>query len=176
MDARLFKRLIRSQFDAAFSMLEECIRICPRAKWRGRVANYEFWHVAYHALYCTDLFTARAEAQWRTSPRFHPGGRVDVEDEYPSRVMLQAELAAYLASCRRKVRASLARESAASLRGPSGFEWLPMSRAELLVYSLRHLQHHAGQLSAFLRRAGKAPQWRKAGAGTRAPVRRPARR
>ena len=30
--------------------------------------------------------------------------------------------------------------------------WLPFSRLELHLYNLRHIQHHTGQLSAYLRR------------------------
>jgi hypothetical protein len=28
----------------------------------------------------------------------------------------------------------------------SGFEWVPLSRMELHIYNIRHLQHHVGQL------------------------------
>jgi len=45
------------------------------------------------------------------------------------------------------------------------FPWLSCSRAELPRYSLRHLQHHTGQLGAFLRRAKVATRWKKYGHG-----------
>ena len=124
MNLSTYKSLVTSQFDAAFDMLEECIRVCPDAKWKGKVGKYAFWHVAYHALYCTDLYTARSAEKWKTHPKFHPGGAADVKGEYPTRVM---------------------------------------TRAELPIYSLRHLQHHTGQLGAFLRRAKVATKWKKDG-------------
>jgi uncharacterized damage-inducible protein DinB len=57
------------------------------------------------------------------------------------------------------------RETAATLRGPAGFEWLSFTRSELPLYNLRHVQHHTGQLSAFLRRAKVKTHWQKAGRG-----------
>lgn len=165
LDLPTYRRLVRSQFDAALDMLDECLRVCPDAKWKSKVGKYAFWHVAYHTLYCTDLYTANSGAAWKTHPRFHPGGMADVEGEYPSRLMTRKELIAYTAHVRKLVHASLKRETSASLRGPAGFEWLSFTRAELPIYSLRHVQHHTGQLSAFLRRAKVKTRWVKDGHG-----------
>lgn len=163
MDAPTYKRLVTSQFDASFAMLGECIRECPPAKWNGKVGKYAFWHVAYHTLYCTDLYAAKSDKTWKPHKRFHPGGASDVEDEYPSRVMTKKELLAYLAHVQKLVRASTQRETAASLRGPTGFPWLKFTRAEVSLHNLRHVQHHTGQLSAFLRRAKVQTKWVKDG-------------
>ena len=43
------------------------------------------------------------------------------------------------------------RIAALDLTAESGFSWLPFSPAERLAYNLRHLQHHAGQLSERIR-------------------------
>jgi len=163
MDTTTYKRIVRSQFDATLNMLEQCIRACPPGKWKGKVGKYAFWHVAYHTLYCTDLYTALLGKDWTTTPRFHPGGAGDVDGEYPSRLMTKKELLAYLEHVRKLVRTSLRRETTASLRGRSGFEWLPFKRAEVPIYNLRHVQHHTGQLSAFLRRAKVETRWLKDG-------------
>ena len=37
MNLATYKSLLISQFDAAFDMLEECIRACPDARWKGKV-------------------------------------------------------------------------------------------------------------------------------------------
>ena len=43
---------------------------------------------------------------------------------------------------------------------PSGFERLGLSQGELLLYSMRHVQHHAAQLNLILRqRTNSAPRW-----------------
>lgn len=163
MDLPTYKRVVLSQFDAAFAMLEECVRACPPTKWKAKVGKYAFWHVAYHSLYCTDLYTARRESDWKPSPRFHPGGLADVEGEYPTRVITRREMRAYVDHCRTLMRASIRRETTRTLRGPAGFSWLAFTRAELHLYNLRHLQHHTGQLSACLRRAKVKTHWSKDG-------------
>ena len=163
MDLPDYKRIVLSQFDASLAMLEECLRACPARSWKGKVGKYAFWHVAYHTLYCTDGYTAKTHEAWKPHARFHPGGASDAEDEYPSRVMTRPELIDYVAHVRRKVRASVGRETSASLRGAAGFPWLSFTRAELHLYSLRHVQHHTGQLSAFLRRAKVQTKWVKDG-------------
>ncbi|MFO0829531.1 MAG: DinB family protein [Phycisphaerales bacterium] len=163
MKLETYRHIVLSQFDAAFAMLEECIAKCPAAKWKGKVGKYAFWHVAYHTLYCTDLYTARTAAEWKPHPKFHPGGASDVEDEDPSRVMTKPELLAYVTHCRKRLRASIRRETESSLAGPAGFPWLSFSRAEAAIYNLRHVQHHTGQLSAFLRKAKVSTRWVKDG-------------
>ncbi len=162
MDLPTYKRIVTSQFDATLIMLEECIKACPAAKWKSKVGKYAFWHVAYHALYCTDLYAAKSEKTWKTTPRFHPGGKADVEGEYPTRVMTKKELLAYVTHVRKLVRASIRRETAATLRGPAGFSWLSFVRAEVPLYNMRHVQHHTGQLAALLRRAKVKTHWCKA--------------
>ena len=47
---------------------------------------------------------------------------------------------------------SLATETEESLAGPSGFHWYKNTRGEMHLINIRHIPHHTGQLSAFLRR------------------------
>ncbi len=155
--------IVQSQFDAALTMLEECVRRCPPKQWGGLVAKYPFWQVAYHTLYCTDLYAAKSQAQWQTHPKFHPAGRADVENEYPSREFSKRELLAYLRYTRARVHASLAAETTRTLAGPSGFSWMKVTRAEMPLCSMRHVQHHTGQLSAYLRKANVNTRWQKRG-------------
>ncbi|KPV49022.1 hypothetical protein SE17_34945, partial [Kouleothrix aurantiaca] len=35
---------------------------------------------------------------------------------------------------------------ALALDAPSGFSWLPLTKFELQIYSIRHIQQHAGEL------------------------------
>jgi uncharacterized damage-inducible protein DinB len=62
------------------------------------------------------------------------------------------ESLAYVEFCHRKGLDALAAETQQSLQGPSGFARLPFSRGELYLYNIRHVQHHTGQLSAYLRK------------------------
>jgi hypothetical protein len=66
--------------------------------------------------------------------------------------LTKEESLSYVPICRQKLLETFAAETSESLQGSSGFHWLPFSRGELHLYNLRHVQHHTGQLSAYLRR------------------------
>jgi uncharacterized damage-inducible protein DinB len=166
----LFKTAVRSQFEAALWMLHDCITRCPAEHWSGPtsiVAKYEFWHVAYHTLYCTDGYLSRDAASHTYPPRFYPGGASDADDEYPSRRMERSELIEFTQHCLAKLRSMLEVETAETLAGPCGFPHKTFSRGEMYLYNMRHVMHHTGQLSAHLRRLkldeASQPRWASAG-------------
>jgi hypothetical protein len=166
----LFKTIVRSQFEAALWMLNDCIERCPAEHWSGPtsiIGKYEFWHVAYHTLYCTDYHLSRDEASLEYPSQFYPGGPDDLADEYPRRQMEQRELIRFASHCLSKLRNAIAAETSASFTEPSGFPRRSFSRGELYLYNMRHVMHHTGQLSAHLRRMNVAeahqPRWGSAG-------------
>jgi hypothetical protein len=71
----------------------------------------------------------------------------------------------YAGICRERIPTMIGAESTDTLAGPSGFGHLPFSRLELHLYNynIRHVQHHTGQLGAFLRRVGVDTGWTKTG-------------
>lgn len=147
----LVQRILLGQFEAALCMLTAAVRKCPPPHWDGLVGKYPFWMVAYHTLCYADLYLTKSEDAFEMRD-LHPKGWYEFEEEYPSRRFEQAELTHYADIILDKARRTIPAETSASLEGPSGFKRLAFSRAELHIYNLRHVQHHAGQLSAFLRR------------------------
>jgi uncharacterized damage-inducible protein DinB len=161
-----YRKWILGQFEAALWMLHECIEKCPTEHWCGPssvIGKYEFWHVVHHTLSCTDGYLSRDEHAFQPHPTFHPAGMQDVENEYPSRRFDQSEMLEYVQFCLAKLREMIASETEQTLGGGSGFAWVEISRGELHLYNIRHLMHHTGQLSAFLRRAGAEPRWQFTG-------------
>lgn len=166
-----FRTIIGSQFRAALAMLEQCIEACPDDHWDAPIAKYPFWQVVYHTLcfvdcYLTlsnDAFIRAVEARATQPFNPQPRGMAELEEENPSRRFTRDEMRRYTAMCRQKLDATIASESDATIEGPSGFAWLKFSRAELHLYNMRHVQHHTGQLSASLRRAGVETRWVKMG-------------
>ncbi|MBU6413443.1 MAG: DinB family protein [Planctomycetes bacterium] len=154
-----FRAMASGQGFATFAMLKSCIELCPDEHWEGLIGKYPFWHVAYHTLCFADLYTAPSNKAWKPSTTFHPAGKAELAEEYPSRRFTRAELLDYLEYCRAAFRAALDAETPQSLAGPSGFSWVKIPRYELYPYNTRHVQHHVGQLSAFLRRLGLGPKW-----------------
>lgn len=148
------KTMLAGQFNAALCMVNQCIEACPPEHWEGKIANDSFRQVAYHTLFYADLYLSPGEAAFK--PRdFHPKGgderRPVVSPGLPKDLTLS-----YATICREKAAEIFAGETIQSLQGPSGFPWLPFTRFEGHLYNVRHIQHHAGALSAYLRRVDKA--------------------
>jgi hypothetical protein len=159
----LLPAIIRSQFEAALSMLDECIRACPDQHWDGIIGKYPFWMVAYHTLCFVDLYLEPSETNFKTHPTLHPKGMQEFDDEYPSCRFTKPDLIQYSELCRDKLARQLAADTPESLAAPSGHTRRDFSRAELHLYSMRHVMHHTGQLSAFLRRVNIDTHWAKSG-------------
>jgi uncharacterized damage-inducible protein DinB len=78
----------------------------------------------------------------------------------PERVYTKDELLTYLGYGRSKCRATIASMTDEQSERRCGFDWLDISVAEVLLYNMRHVQHHAGQLNLILRqKVSSAPRW-----------------
>lgn len=158
-----YARFVVPQFEAALAQLTACIRVCPPEHWDATIGKYPFWHVAYHALMYVDCYLAPSNDAFVPRPQYLPAGRAELEDEFPSRHFAQSEILAYAQQLRTEVAPAINRETPATLEGPSGFAHIPITRAEHHLHSIRHIQHHTGQLSAVLRRHNIATPWVKTG-------------
>jgi uncharacterized damage-inducible protein DinB len=73
---------------------------------------------------------------------------------------MRDELSDYLLRCRARCRDTIGALTADRAAELLPLRWGAMSRAELLLYNLRHVQHHVGQLNLILRqRIDSAPGW-----------------
>jgi hypothetical protein len=144
-----FKSILWAQFGASIDMLENAIRACPDPLWTGS----RFWYISYHTLFFLDLYMSGSTENFSppapfTLSEFDPSG------VFPDRAYTKDELLAYLDHGRNKCRAAIE-----ALTDDQAF-------AELLFYTLRHVQHHAGQLNFILsQHTGSAPRWVKRKAG-----------
>ena len=167
-----WRTIIRRQFGVAIDSLDDALRACPPELWRTmlwpvppdrpegvpfRFPEFsQFWYVVYHTLFWLDLYLTGAEEGFVPPAPFalieqHDAGPV------PDRVYTQAELAAYLQQCRRKCQATLMALTDADAQRLCRFSWGEVTFAELLLYTLRHVQEHAAQLGLLL--GQQAPGW-----------------
>ena len=150
-----FTTILTGQFQASLSMLNQCVRTCPPAHWDGMIANQPFRTIAYHTLFFVDFYLSPGEDAF-TLRDLHQRGGDERFNNAPIIGLPKGDTVGYVEMCRAKLLETMSSETAASLAGPSGFSaWfsgLAMSRGELHVYNIRHVQHHAGQMSAYLRR------------------------
>lgn len=145
-----YHAVIRSQYHAALGMLQQAVTKCPDALWDAAEDKTKFWHVAYHALFYTHLYLQQ------TGGGFHPW--VKHRDEYHFMGQLpwpphrppnigepytKADLLEYADFCHQQVDQCV---PPLDMAAPSGFDWLPMNKFELQIYTIRHVQQHAGEL------------------------------
>jgi hypothetical protein len=148
---------VTRQYQAPLTMLGKAIELCPADLWLQGSPN-RFWHIAYHALFYTQFYLSetdkdfvpwsghRAEynflgaVPWRPA---NPNARPIQHIPYT-----QPELLDYHAVVVDAVNHQVPR---LDLDAPSGFHWLPFNKLELQLYSIRHAQHHTGQLADRLR-------------------------
>jgi hypothetical protein len=158
----LVKQLLTAQFEGSLCMLHHGIRTCPPAHWEGKIAIDSFRQVAYHTLFFADFYLAPTESSFALRELHQRGG--DERQPVASVGLTQDETLSYAAICRQRAIDTLAAETEESLKRPSGFSRRNCSRCELHFYNIRHIQHHVGQMSAYLRRvADQAIPWIGAG-------------
>lgn len=153
----LFKELIANQFEAVLCTLNICIDKCPEDLWNAPAGDYKFCQVAFHAVFYADYYLGLNEDVFREQP-FHRdnadffGDYEELEDRVPVRLYDRAAIKRYVNFCHQKALEVIASETEASLAARSGFGRRAISRAELYIYNIRHLQDHASQLGGQLER------------------------
>jgi hypothetical protein len=163
----IWKDIIWRQFGAAIDMLENAIRACPDELWSDPSRPPEwirnsvpgFWYVAYHTLFFLDFYLSGSEKKFAPPAPFTLD-ELDPAGLLPERPYTKDELLTYLAHGREKCRSAIEVLTDGAARERCGFERLDMPVAELLLYNMRHVQHHAAQLNLILRQTVEAaPRW-----------------
>lgn len=159
-----WKHPVWQQFGAAIDTLDNALRACPDELWRGRLWDEkdpnerpefaEFWFLAYHTLKWIDLYLNGTAEGFAPPARF---GRYEKEaDGFPKMAYTRGDLQAYLDECRRKCRATILALTDETAQRLCHFEWIgyDIPFVELMLYTLRHVQEHAGQLNLWLGQNG----------------------
>jgi hypothetical protein len=159
MRVESFRTIIWQQFGAAIEMVERSIRACPEAVWGDRSQRPEYWYVVYHTLFFLDLYLSDSRKGF-TPPSPYNLNELDPAGALPDRVYTKEELLSYLEHGRRKCEQRIATLTDENENQVCPFGWTDMTRTEALLYNMRHVQHHAGQLYLLLRqRIDSTPGW-----------------
>jgi hypothetical protein len=152
----VYKQLLRNQYEASLCTLAHCVDRCPDTNWNAPVAKYTFSQVVYHTLFFADFYLGRDEQSF-FDQEFHKKNKdlfadyEQLKDQEPTLTYSCAQIRLYGDFCRGKALSVVDNETEASLCIPAKFERRDFTRAELHVYNIRHLQHHAAQLILRLR-------------------------
>jgi hypothetical protein len=150
--------LLTHQYEASLSILNLAVARCPQSSWNKRVAAWRFCQAAFHVAFFADVYLqpsddvdALKRQPFHIEHKTAFGDYEELQDREQAMLYEKPFVLDYLQFVRRKAQETIARESAETLAGPSGFRRRKCSRAELHVYNIRHIQHHAAQLILRLR-------------------------
>jgi DinB superfamily len=155
----IWKDIIWQQFGAAIDMLGNAMLACPDELWSDRSRQPEFWYVAYHTLFFLDI-SLSGSVEGFAPPAPFTLDELDPAGVLPERPYTKDELQSYLAHGREKCRTTIEAMTDETARRICRFDWIELNAAELLLYNMRHVQHHAAQLNLILRQTiDSAPRW-----------------
>ena len=149
------------QFGAAIDMLENALLACPDTLWHEHIWGdpsdpalppgfASFWYITSHTLFWLDLYLTGSVEGFAPPAPFNP------HDDLPERPYTREELHTYLVQLRKKCQTTITELSDEKALQQVAFPgWRkPMSYFQLLLYTMRHVQEHAAQLSLFLGKHG----------------------
>jgi hypothetical protein len=142
------------QYGAAIDMLEEAITLCPDPLWTAVLwhdtddARYgQVWFVAYHTLFWLDLYLTGTGEGFKPPPPF-------IRGSLPEQPYSKDQVLTYLGQCRRRCQTTIETMTDEKAQERCVFEWMEPGFLELQLYSMRHVQEHAAQLSLALGQHG----------------------
>ena len=151
------------QFSRSIDSFGAALRACPDDLWEQPLwpdqpdqwvaqGFSQFWYLGYHTLFWLDLYLTGAEEGFQPPPPF---ALVEMEaNETLPRPYTRAELLGYLDLCRQRTQDTVMGMTIDQANRICRFPWGEVPFAELQLYSLRHVQEHAAQLSLFLGQHG----------------------
>src|SRR5262245_13010866 len=146
-----WKETLWRQLGAAIETLENIIAACPDHLWFDRDQQPEFWYLVFHTLFWLDCYLTQPFETYVPPPPF------GLEEKAPAgvtrdRPYTKPELAAFLEHGRRRWRERIAAISEADAREQYVVSTgTRLNIVELLLYNMRHVQHHSAQLNLILR-------------------------
>jgi len=162
-----FKTVVWGQFGAAIAMLENAITACPDEIWSDPSRRPEwlkndvvgYWYLVFHTLFWLDYYLSDNEKAFQPPSPFTLD-ELDPAGLLPDRPYTKQELGNYLDHGRRKCRAVIEALDEKRAFDTECSTRPGLSVAELLLYNMRHVQHHSAQLNLILRqKIDSAPNW-----------------
>lgn len=155
MDESL-KKIVWRQFGASIDMLKNAIDLCPESLWNS---EQNFGYNAYHTVFFLDYYLTLPPVGF-APPK--PFSLSEFEDRMPERIYTKEEVLNYLSFCRQKCRdliATMTNEIYNS-NWENESKTMRYNIVEILLYNMRHAQHHTAQLNLLLRQnINDAPEW-----------------
>lgn len=159
------KESLWTQFGASIDMLGNAISVVDEEFNE----NKRFFYVAYHSLVFLDYYLTIPPDNFSSPLPFTTNDDAivppeAVDDVLPNRMYTKKEMLDYLQSSRRKALALISSLTEEKLKErfieDHGEGSMNYSILEIVLYNMRHVQHHTAQLNMMLRQEkGSAPEW-----------------
>jgi hypothetical protein len=154
----LVRAALKGQYHAGLGMLREAVESCPADVWESGVPPRQFWRLAYHALYFTNLSLEVHREEFKRWEKHRDEVESDEEHEkLDATPYSKAELIEYLEIVESRVDSQL---DLFDLSSPeSGNPYYKFPKLDYLLMNIRHIQEHTGQLRDRLLEAGVDQGW-----------------
>lgn len=162
-----FKESLWKQFGASIDMLQNALTLWQEETWNN---DKKFFYMAYHSLIMLDYYLTNPPKDFSTPLPFSfaepdqvPDGVIG--DIVPNHTYTKQELLDYLQASRKKCRQLIEDLTEEKLQerwveDEDASESMDYPVLEILLYNMRHLQHHAAQLNMLLRqKINQSPGW-----------------
>jgi len=155
----VWKDALWQQFGSSIDMLDNALMACPDEAWADGSQYQDVWYIIYHTLFWLDLYLSGAVEGFAPPPPYNLD-ELDPAGILPDRVYSKDELRAYLRHGRQKCQTiieALTDEKASHI---CRFPRREHSFLELLLYNMRHVEYHVGELYLILgQKTGSGPNW-----------------
>jgi hypothetical protein len=129
------KKILQSQYFAALAMLKQAIVKCPSSVWDAPEDRDKFWFKAYHTLYYAHKYL---QIQPRDFVRWKKHRNPDSQEP-----LTRDETLEYLGFVEQEVARCI---PLTDLEEGAGFLGNRLSKMELQIINIRHIQEHTGEL------------------------------
>lgn len=164
------QKVLWNQFGASIDLFRNIIALWPDQYWN---LTNKVYYLSYHTCLFLDYYLTIPPTNYSAplpftmvSPEKIPPYAVD--DLLPNKLYTKKEMVDCLQSCRQKCKQVIFSLTEQNMQRTwidqpdeiAGRVTLKYSVLEILLYNLRHIQHHAGQLNLLLREeTGRAADW-----------------
>ncbi|HLK29990.1 MAG TPA: DinB family protein [Puia sp.] len=167
---KLLKETLWNQFGASIEMLTNAIAMCPEENWNNHTG---FFYTTYHCLLFLDYYLTIPPENFSSPFPFIIAERDNlpvnaIDDLIPEKFYRKKEMLDYAEKSRNKCYQLIQNLTEEKLSG----RWINKpdeivagsvmnySVLEILLFNMRHVQHHSAQLNLLLRQAiNDAPHW-----------------
>jgi len=155
---------VNHQLSASLDMLKIAIETATDEIW-DQPEHEPFWRIATHTVFYVDFYFSTFQldnpAETYTLPPFLSHYKDPWIDDLKEGIVSKEELLKYLAYARDQLRDYFQQDIGNQLSDHSGFEWLNLTKGELLLYNMRHVMEHTAIMNQLLKKHGlPASSWK----------------